>query len=54
MLAVLPGKRTFTPLPLVATLVAGPVTSPCWPCTTLSPLGKVWLGHVTKTFSPTL
>ena len=29
--------------------MAGPVTSPCWPCTTLLPLGKVSLSPVKKT-----
>ena len=51
---LLPGKRTATPLPLWVSLMAGPVTSPCWPCTSVLPLGKVLLTPVKNTFSATL
>ena len=40
---LLPGKSTLTPWPLVLLPVTGPITSPCWPCTSLSPLSKVLL-----------
>ena len=54
MLPLLPGKSRHTPLPLCVSTVAGPVTSPCWPCTALSPFERVWLTAVKNTFSPTL
>ena len=37
-----------------ARVVAGPVTSPCWPCTYLSPVVAVGLAPVYNTFSPTV
>jgi hypothetical protein len=54
MLFLLPETRTATRLPLTFSQVAGPVTSPCWPCTILSPLGKVLLAGEEHLFSPTL
>jgi hypothetical protein len=48
--SLLPGKRTATLLSL-SLPVAGPVTSPCWPCTTLLPRGRVSLALVKNTFS---
>ena len=52
MLPLLPGKSTATRMFL--SLVAGPTTSPCWPCMSLSPYEVVTLGPVKNTFSPTL
>ena len=40
-----PGNRIFRPLSW-CTPVAGPTTSPCWPCVSLSPLLNGWLEPV--------